>query len=95
MTQFYIDLGNRIKSVREASGLTREDVSKELGIGTQAWYYYETARRMIDLDMLLPFSKLVGVSAVNLIEGKSIYESSVCPYCQGIGKFIKESERRM
>lgn len=35
-------VGNRIKDCRTAKGLTQEDVAKELGIGKQAVYKYET-----------------------------------------------------
>ena len=55
--------GDRIKECRIKSDLTQEDVARQLGIGKQAIYKYETGSvTNIPLQNIYQMSKLFGVS---------------------------------
>lgn len=59
-TTLYTELGIRLKSAREASGLTQIKVATHLGIARELISYYENGTRPIDLLTLSKLSNLYG-----------------------------------
>ena len=56
-------MGNRIRELRKARGLTMKQLGKELGVAESTISHYETGRRQLDNETLLWFAKFFHVSA--------------------------------
>jgi len=58
---------NRLKALRETCQLSQRKLSKALGFGTAAVYYYETGKRTPDIEVLKKIAGYFDVSADYLI----------------------------
>lgn len=71
---------SRVRSAREAAGLSQSAVAESLGVSPQAVCNYEKRNEGISIDKLFPLADVLGVSARWLLlgvdDGKTIAKSS-------------------
>jgi transcriptional regulator with XRE-family HTH domain len=63
-------LAKQITSLRARSGMTQQQLAKELHVGPSAIGMYEQGRRVPSIEMLVQMADLFGVSLDYLITGK-------------------------
>lgn len=61
-----------MRELRALSGMTQEQVSKELNISRQVYSYYETGRRTPDLDTACRIAEYYKVGIERLLHGLDI-----------------------
>ncbi len=61
-------IGERIKLLRKARGLTQKDVADKLGITVGAYSHYEKGTREMDVKKVKALSKVFGISGDELID---------------------------
>lgn len=59
-----------LKELRQQSGKTAQDIALILGIPRSTYSNYEQGIRQIDLRLILPLAKTIGVSAEEIIEAQ-------------------------
>ena len=62
-----VDLGDRIKHLRNSMGLTQVQMSERLHISKSMASSYETGIRLPSYDVLIKFAKLFGVTTDYLL----------------------------
>lgn len=65
----YEEIGNRIRTIREAQGLTQEEASERCDITTPFYGNIERGDRKMSVETLVKISKGLGVSADELLFG--------------------------
>ena len=55
-------MGNRIRELRKARGITMKQLGEELGVAESTISHYETGRRQLDNETLLRLGEFFGVS---------------------------------
>ena len=68
-TEFNTNIGKRIRRVREALGMTREQVSEAAGISSQFLFYIETGRKSMSAKTIVNLAKALNVSTDYLLLG--------------------------
>ena len=63
----YLEFGNRLKSIREAHGMTQADLSRELEISKTSVVNYETGTRKVPLSVVKRISTFFHVSVDHLL----------------------------
>lgn len=63
-----MEIGQRIKKIRQSLGISREELGEKLGLSKYAIAKYEQGQRTPDLALLLKISMVFGVTASFLIE---------------------------
>jgi len=64
------DFGKFLYVLRKEKGMTQAELAKALGVTNKAVSKWETGESMPDTSLLLPISKLFGVSVDELLKGK-------------------------
>jgi len=62
-------IGEHLKQLRKAKGLTQETVAGQVGLTRQAISSYEASRTQPDLEMLKKFAEVYGVSVEDILYG--------------------------
>ena len=62
-----IEVGNRIKSFRTKQNLTQSEIADALQISPQAVSRWENGENLPDISLLVPLSRLLGVSTDRLL----------------------------
>ena len=60
-------MGNRIRELRKAKGLTMKQLGEELGLAESTISHYETGRRQLDNETLLRLGEFFDVSVGYLL----------------------------
>ena len=60
-------MGNRIRELRKAMGITMKRLGEELGVAESTISHYETGRRQLDNETLLRLGEFFGVSVGYLL----------------------------
>lgn len=60
------DLGENIKRIRAAKGITRKDLSEKLGVGVDTIGLYENGKTLPPLDKIFEIADLFQVSVISL-----------------------------
>lgn len=60
-------MGNRIRELRRAMGLTMKQLGEELGVAESTISHYETGRRQLDNETLLKLGEFFGVTVGYLL----------------------------
>ena len=68
-TQVDIFIGNKIRELRLALGLSREQLSQNIGVTHQQLEKYETAKNRISAGRLLVIANALGESVADLYDG--------------------------
>ena len=65
--QFMRDLGERIRELRKARGLTQNELAERLGVTQALIASYESARRSVPLRKLVQLTEVLGVSIEEVV----------------------------
>lgn len=67
LSPWHIDLGNKIRAVRKAKGLTMQDVAGKLGCTYQMYQRYESATGRMPADVLVRVAAILGTAPSTLL----------------------------
>lgn len=87
--------GATIKRLREAKGITQQQLADEIGVSSKAVSKWETAKGMPDITLIEPLAKSLNVSVGELMSGNTVINKNissnmlrskfyVCPVCGNI-----------
>ena len=87
--------GATIKRLREAKGITQNQLGDMIGVGSKAVSKWETAKGLPDITLIEPLSKALGVSVMELMSGDTVRNKNtssnilrskfyVCPVCGNV-----------
>ena len=87
--------GETIKHLREAKGITQNQLADMIGISSKAVSKWETAKGLPDIMLIEPLSKALGISVMELISGDTVANKNVssnilrskfyvCPVCGNV-----------
>ena len=87
--------GTTIKKLREAKGITQNELAEKIGVTSKAVSKWETSKGLPDITLIEPLSKILGISVVELMSGDTIINKNtssnmllskfyVCPVCGNI-----------
>jgi len=87
--------GSAIKQLREAKGMTQQQLSDMIGVSDKAVSKWETGRGLPDISLIEPLSRALGVSVMELMSGDAVINKNVsgnmlrskfyvCPVCGNI-----------
>ncbi|MBQ3134569.1 MAG: helix-turn-helix domain-containing protein [Oscillospiraceae bacterium] len=87
--------GTTIKTLREAKGMTQAELALQLGVSDKAVSKWETGKGFPDSSLLQPLAAALGVSVIELLNGKAIVNRNVsgnlmrskfyvCPVCGNV-----------
>ena len=87
--------GATIKKLREEKGLTQLQLAEKIGVTAKAVSKWETAKGIPDISLIEPLGKVLGVSVMELMSGKTVINKNassnmlfskfyVCPVCGNI-----------
>jgi transcriptional regulator with XRE-family HTH domain len=65
------DFGTRLHALREAAGLTQQEVAEQLGIAQSSYATWERQTPAIRPDQLEPLAEILGVAVADLFSTKS------------------------
>ena len=86
-------LGNRIKMLRQNLGLSREDLSRKLGVSYSAVAMYEQGNREPNSEIIIKLCEIFNCSIDYLI-GRDIYKKNKHPY-SAIYDFSTNNDRNI
>ena len=84
--------GITIRQLREAKGMTQQELANIIGVSSQAVSKWETAKGLPDITLLEPLAKALDVSVMELMSGQTVFNQNVscnmlrckfyvCPIC--------------
>lgn len=87
--------GATIKRLREAKGMTQQQLAEEIGVSSKAVSKWETAKGLPDISLIESISQALGVSVMELMSGETVINKNassnilfskfyVCPLCGNI-----------
>lgn len=87
--------GTTIKKLREAKGITQNELAEKIGVTSKAVSKWETSKGLPDITLIEPLCKILGISVVELMSGDTIINKNtssnmllskfyVCPVCGNI-----------
>lgn len=87
--------GAVIKKLREAKGITQQQLSQMIGVTAKAVSKWETAKGLPDISLIEPLSQALSVSVMELMSGDTVINKNassnmlfskfyVCPVCGNI-----------
>jgi transcriptional regulator with XRE-family HTH domain len=85
MTERIQQIAERIREVRENSGLTPQEVADELQIQVSVYSQYETAEADIPISVLYEMARIFNVDLTDLLTGSSPKLHSYCLVKKGEG----------
>ena len=98
---FYVDLGQRIATLRKAQGLTQVQLAEAIGIAQQTLAHYEAGRLRLLAGALLNLAsqlsvtveELVGSPSAKRTAGKRDPQPKIAPQLQQIEALPKAKQR--
>ena len=87
--------GTTIKRLREAKGITQQQLADEIGVSSKAVSKWETAKGLPDITLIESLAKALGVSVMELMSGDTVINKNissnilrskfyVCPVCGNV-----------
>lgn len=87
--------GSVIRSLREKSGLTQEQLAEKINVSSKAVSKWETGRGFPDISFLDSLARVLGVSIIELLSGNPVCNTNrcanirssqfyVCPVCGNV-----------
>lgn len=87
--------GTAIRQLREKRGYTQGELAERLHVSPKAVSKWETAKGLPDISLLEPLAQVLGVSVIELMQGKKIVNRNVsanllrtrfyvCPICGNV-----------
>lgn len=62
-----LDVGRRLRELREERGIPKERMALELSMSAENWRHYESGRNQLAVTMLPTIAALYGISLENLL----------------------------
>lgn len=87
----YDDIGNRLKAFRLGSGLSADEIAKQLGISRAALYRFEKGE-LAKIDTLEKLAELLGVSVPTLLGVGVEYIASAVSYFERLRQIEETAE---
>ena len=91
----YKKIGERLRKLRKYMGLTQEQVAKILNVGRDAILRIEKGDRKINLQELMNFSKLYGISIDELTAEEYIHSSEDIAFARGFNKLSEKDKKEI
>ena len=87
--------GAAIRQLREKQNLTQAELAEKIGVSSKTVSKWETAKGLPDISLLQPLAQALGVSVVELMQGRQIENKNlsanmlrskfyVCPLCGNV-----------
>ena len=87
--------GAAIRSLREAKGLTQEELAERIHVSSKAVSKWETGKGFPDISLLEPLAKALDISVIELLSGEDVRNRNrsfnmlksiwyVCPACGNV-----------
>jgi DNA-binding XRE family transcriptional regulator/desulfoferrodoxin (superoxide reductase-like protein) len=87
--------GTAIRQLRERRNMTQAELAEKIGVSSKAVSRWETARGLPDISLLQPLAQALGISVLELMNGRQIRNQNVsanmlrckffvCPLCGNI-----------
>lgn len=87
--------GATIKELRESRKITQAELAEKIGVSSKTVSKWETAKGLPDISLLQPLAQALGISVIELMNGKHITNKNVsanmlrckfyvCPICGNI-----------
>lgn len=87
--------GVTIKKLREARGITQQQLAEKIGVSSKAVSKWETAKGLPDISLVESLSQVLGVSVMELMSGETVINKNissnilfskfyVCPVCGNV-----------
>lgn len=87
--------GTAIRQLRENRGLTQAELAEKIGVSSKTISKWETAKGLPDISLLQPLAQALGVSVIELMDGRQIVNRNVsanmmrgkfyvCPICGNV-----------
>jgi transcriptional regulator with XRE-family HTH domain len=87
--------GVAIKQLREGRNLTQAELAQMIGVSSKTISKWETAKGLPDITLLQPLARALGISVIELMNGKQIINRNVsanllrgkfyvCPLCGNV-----------
>ena len=87
--------GAAIKALREAKGLTQEELAERIHVSAKAVSKWETGKGFPDISLLEPLAKALDISVIELLSGEDIRNRNrafnmlksvfyICPVCGNV-----------
>lgn len=87
--------GVTIKKLREARGITQQQLAEKIGVSSKAVSKWETAKGLPDISLVESLSQALGVSVMELMSGETVINKNissnilfskfyVCPVCGNV-----------
>ena len=92
-----MDIGNRIKELRNAKGLTQQSLARNIGISTSTIAMWEIGSREPNLESLDKLAQIFGITLGELVDPKSFHndkKNEVVVYIPEECKVIKLSPEK-
>ena len=87
--------GPAIRAIREKRNMTQAELAEKIGVSSKTVSKWETAKGLPDISLLQPLAQALGISVLELIQGKPVINKNVssnllrckfyvCPLCGNI-----------
>jgi DNA-binding XRE family transcriptional regulator/desulfoferrodoxin (superoxide reductase-like protein) len=87
--------GTAIRQLRESRSLTQAELAERIGVSSKTISKWETAKGLPDISLLQPLAQALGVSVIELMDGRQIVNRNVsanmlrgkfyvCPICGNV-----------
>lgn len=86
----YEEIGNRLRAFRLGSGLSADEIAKQLGISRTAVYRFEKGE-VVKIETLTSLAELLDVSLATLLGAESEYISSAVTYFERLRQLEAEA----
>ncbi len=90
--EFYWDLGNRIRKIRQEKHYSVEEFSEMVGISTKYMYQIENGRVSFSTEILYRIAHSLQVSINELLDEKNDLDISNSILLKLLGEFTKEEK---
>ena len=88
MSGNFIELGARIRELREICGLTQEELADQLSLKTEKLALYEAEGADVPISVLYQMANLFGVDLNVLLTGSSAHLDTLCVVRRGQGHAV-------
>lgn len=96
--KYLVSIGNNIKRLRKAAGLTQEELSEKMGITAQYLSYVESGSRSPSFEVITAASDVLNVSPADLFEentGTGKHKEIAAQLSQMIRPLSKDDQDRI
>ena len=90
MEEQLIEMGMRLSELREVKGMTKDEISKKLGMSVDEYEAYESGERDFSFSFMMSVATILGIDIMNLLSGQTPKLSDCAMVRKGQEFFIKK-----